>query len=78
MFRTLLVTATMLFAMVLSGAYSTPQSFASTCEPIWQMAGNVERRGCCSHHNGVCGCNSLTGMQRCCDGTDSPSCKCGE
>jgi hypothetical protein len=34
--------------------------------------------GCCSHHNGVCGCNRATGMQRCCDGTDSPSCRCGE
>lgn len=36
------------------------------------------RRGCCSHHHGVCGCNQATGMQRCCDGTDSPSCHCGE
>ena len=37
-----------------------------------------ERSGCCSYHNGVCGCNSSTGMQRCCDGSDSPSCRCGE
>lgn len=38
----------------------------------------VARRGCCSHHDGVCGCNAVTGYQLCCDGTDSPSCKCGE
>jgi len=36
------------------------------------------KRGCCSHHDGVCGCNTITGMQRCCDGTDSPTCRCGE
>lgn len=39
---------------------------------------DLAKRGCCSHHNGVCGCNNLSGMQRCCDGTDSPSCRCGE
>lgn len=39
---------------------------------------DLNRRGCCSHHNGVCGCNQSTGMQSCCDGTDSPSCRCGE
>jgi len=32
--------------------------------------------GCCSHHGGVCGCNFGTGMQQCCDGKDSPSCRC--
>lgn len=32
--------------------------------------------GCCSHHGGVCGCNTSTGSQSCCDGTDSPSCGC--
>ena len=34
------------------------------------------RRGCCSHHGGVCGCNGGTGHQLCCDGQDSPSCGC--
>ncbi len=32
------------------------------------------RRGCCSHHRGVCGCTN--GRQQCCDGTLSPSCTC--
>lgn len=31
--------------------------------------------GCCSHHDGVCGCSS-SGRQTCCDGTLSPSCTC--
>ncbi|MDD3020692.1 MAG: hypothetical protein PHX61_06895 [Alphaproteobacteria bacterium] len=35
----------------------------------------VAQRGCCSHHNGVCGCLS-GGRVQCCDGTLSPSCGC--
>jgi len=31
-------------------------------------------RGCCSWHDGVCGCSN--GRQLCCDGTLSPSCTC--
>ncbi len=31
-------------------------------------------RGCCSHHDGVCGCEN--GRQVCCDGSYSPSCRC--
>jgi hypothetical protein len=34
----------------------------------------VEKRGCCSHHGGVCGCQG--GRAKCCDGTLSPSCGC--
>lgn len=36
--------------------------------------GDVERRGCCSHHGGVCGCAG--GGARCCDGSMSPTCGC--
>lgn len=32
------------------------------------------RRGCCSHHGGVCGCSN--GRALCCDGSLSPSCGC--
>lgn len=32
------------------------------------------RRGCCSHHEGVCGCSN--GRAVCCDGILSPSCGC--
>lgn len=34
----------------------------------------IEKRGCCSHHGGVCGCSGS--RQKCCDGTLSPSCTC--
>lgn len=34
----------------------------------------LAQRGCCSHHNGVCGCQS--GRVTCCDGSYSPSCMC--
>lgn len=32
------------------------------------------KRGCCSHHGGVCGCRG--GRALCCDGELSPSCGC--
>jgi hypothetical protein len=35
---------------------------------------DVERRGCCSWHGGVCDC--WLGRVVCCDGTLSPSCGC--
>lgn len=34
------------------------------------------RKGCCSWHGGVCGCDTSVGRQVCCDGTYSPSCTC--
>jgi hypothetical protein len=33
-----------------------------------------QRRGCCSHHGGVCGCKY--GRALCCDGELSPTCGC--
>jgi hypothetical protein len=33
-------------------------------------------RGCCSYHDGECGCDDFTGRTKCCDGTLSPSCRC--
>jgi len=38
--------------------------------------GAEEKRGCCSHHQGVCGCEGQN--VKCCDGTLSPTCMCGE
>jgi len=35
---------------------------------------SIERRGCCSHHGGVCGCEK--GRALCCDGRLSPTCGC--
>ena len=34
----------------------------------------IGKRGCCSHHGGVCGCGGV--RLQCCDGTLSPSCRC--
>ena len=34
----------------------------------------LAQRGCCSWHQGVCGCSN--GRTTCCDGTTSPSCTC--
>lgn len=34
----------------------------------------LAQRGCCSWHSGVCGCSS--GVVQCCDGSNSPSCRC--
>ena len=34
----------------------------------------VDKRGCCSWHGGVCGCEN--GRTKCCDGTLSPTCGC--
>ncbi len=31
-------------------------------------------QGCCSHHQGVCGCSA--GRAQCCDGSISPTCGC--
>ena len=51
-------------------AFHSDKAFGQ-CRP-----NSVERSGCCSHHGGVCGCNSYIGRLRCCDGTTSPSCGC--
>lgn len=34
----------------------------------------LNKRGCCSHHGGVCDC--VNGRVKCCDGTLSPTCTC--
>ena len=36
----------------------------------------LARSGCCSWHQGVCGCSG--GRQVCCDGSYSPSCTCNK
>jgi len=64
-------------------AGSTPNILiASSVNPTSPMTSEAknnpideaERRGCCSHRQGVCGCSS--GRAICCDGTPSPSCGC--
>lgn len=43
-----------------------------------QCSDSINKRGCCSWHGGVCGCDEESGMQLCCDDTLSPTCECGE
>ena len=38
------------------------------------LSNGLEKRGCCSWHSGVCGCQN--GRIVCCDGTHSPTCTC--
>lgn len=43
---------------------------------LFSTASVLAKSGCCSHHNGVSGCDTSTGRQVCNDGTYSPSCMC--
>jgi len=45
-------------------------------DPLNGKTIELARRGCCSHHGGVCGCDQSTDRIICCDGTFSPSCRC--
>lgn len=50
---------------------------AQSCEELKASGASAEqiaRRGCCSWHQGVCGCSGS--RVACCDGTLSPSCRC--
>jgi hypothetical protein len=53
-------------------------AMAATCPDVSSSEparDELARRGCCSHHKGVCGCND-SGRVICCDGVLSPSCRC--
>lgn len=52
------------------------QSNSKNCESMIKDGDKdlLAQRGCCSHHSGVCGCQS--GRVTCCDGSYSPSCTC--
>ena len=47
---------------------------SSACFAVISLKSEPQRRGCCSHHGGVCGCSHSRAV--CCDGTLSPSCGC--
>ena len=51
---------------------------SKTCNEQGQDFPGLLRRGCCSWHGGVCGCDDATDRIVCCDGTYSPSCRCSE
>jgi hypothetical protein len=55
-----------ILVVVLAGLSSDPAGAAGESP--------LEKRGCCSHHHGVCGCSGQVAM--CCDGSPSPTCGC--
>jgi hypothetical protein len=73
-----LATSVMASNSVSEKTTTTNQYVTSVCKPeLGAKSGSVEaKRGCCSHHGGVCGCS--TGRQVCCDGSFSPSCTCNK
>ncbi len=42
--------------------------------PVRGSGEMIAKRGCCSWHDGVCGCSG--GRIQCCDGSTSPTCTC--
>jgi len=58
-------------ALVANSDVGQPDWEAPTDEWVTQQ---LAQSGCCSWHNGVCGC--ANGRVVCCDNTYSPSCKC--
>ncbi len=51
-----------------------PHESSNSCMSINQSTTKQATQGCCSHHQGVCGCSG--GRAVCCDGQYSPSCGC--
>lgn len=58
------------FALVIAGLGAMGIGRAATTD----APPTIEKKGCCSHHKGVCGCSD--GRAQCCDGTLSPTCGC--
>ena len=63
--RNFLLVVSIVFGLAIAG---TAMYFNAEAVPT------VEKRGCCSWHDGVCGCKDNRVV--CCDGTLSPSCTC--
>ncbi len=62
---------------ILGSGYTWAEFFPSNLnEPIHRAACylQIAQRGCCSWHQGICGCASPYVV--CCDGTYSPTCRC--
>lgn len=63
---------------ILMGSPPTPPWTEPACDLTATDASRpllLAQQGCCSSHNGVCGCSSA-GRTQCCDGTQSPTCTC--
>lgn len=62
--------------MIIGCGTISPMSNKTINNP--QETVEIARSGCCSWHGGVCGCDTITGMIICCDGTLSPTCRCDD
>ncbi len=60
------------FALLIGGGIDRCNGLSFESASAGQLG--AERRGCCSHHGGVCGCQK--GRALCCNGQLSPSCGC--
>lgn len=74
--KVLLGLALLLSLNVMAAEVTVSDKTKVDCEAILKTGDKelIAQRGCCSHHQGVCGCSS--GRTTCCDGTTSPSCTC--
>ncbi|MCA9593401.1 MAG: hypothetical protein KC776_08820 [Myxococcales bacterium] len=61
-------------ALAAFAAFALVALIVPSFAPVSAPSAEVARRGCCSHHGGVCGCSG--GRAQCCDGQLSPSCGC--
>ena len=62
------------FAEETKGVRSGEEVIKSQCQPQDSQLLFLAGQGCCSWHQGQCGCQN--GRVVCCDGTLSPSCRC--
>ena len=83
--KNVVIAGTLVLIISLSQAYGAldSQKQPMTClqTPNSQQENTFDhillaRSGCCSWHQGACGCSGS--RQLCCDGTLSPTCMCGE
>lgn len=71
-----LIVSIVVFAFAQTESLPQPQTKEAICEQAFKL-GDVKliaESGCCSWHQGVCGCRG--GRVTCCDGSTSPSCTC--
>jgi hypothetical protein len=82
--KLILIAITLLASIQIASA--TEDAEAKTAAPDKTQCGSLQssgaskdllaQSGCCSHHDGVCGCSGT--MVMCCDNSFSPSCRCNK
>lgn len=69
--------ASLMFSLIVFGCFfanSIGGQLTHDPPQVTELQESAQRRGCCSWHGGVCGCDQATGRVICCDGTLSPTC----